>query len=335
MAKKNKKLTIDDLKEVSKMEKTAFIKKEKELSLGTVTALKNLRIFVWIFVVFILVLGILQLVRSKKPKIIENIYKEDLSLSQSNRATSFAESFVKDYLTFGDIINKDDYRTKILSYVSDGLNFNKSEIINGYFKVTDTFIWNVEKIDENRSNITIKAIVEIQNKDITTKQFDETGQEVYIPKTEEKTYYVEVPILIKENKVVVNDYPTFKAIEEKLQEPLKGYIAADNQIAANDAEKREVNNLLNDFFTTYYGGTIGQITSFFKTKSDIKSIGNEFVFNSIKSTEIYKKDKIYTVIAVVEIKHKEMEINFIQQFLLEIEETSDKLLILNLKNRIE
>lgn len=333
MKKKKKAAKISDLKQgVEKKEKSKLAKQEKEMKPVARSILTGFRTVFWIFIVCIIALGVLQIVKSKQPKIIENIHRYEFDESESDQAKTFAESFVRDYLTYGsEIIKETDYRKKIQQYLVDAVSVGRPEFGNGYSEVFDTMVWSVEKIDENRSNIIVKADVVLTNNNELEKTYDSlTGEQISVPVKSEKVYYVSVPILAQDGRVVINDYPAFLSVADKLDANIEYY---DGTSTASDSEKKEITALMEDFYDVYYSGTEGQIKSFFKEDPMLVGLENEFEFSVIKQMQVYKEDEKYKAIILVEIMQSDIGAIFNQRHLVTLEKTKDRWIIIDMKNR--
>lgn len=331
--KKKQTSKISDLKKgVEKKEKTPLATKEKEIKPGTKGVLSVVRTTFWILVIFVIAIGIFQILRSKQPKLVENIYRYELDASESEMAKTFAESFVRDYLTYGnDIIDDNEYKGKMDKYLVSTVSVGRPEYANGYSEVKATMVWSVEKIDATHSDIIIKADVLMVNKNKVEEKYDPvTGTKVTRPVQEEKTYYVSVPIVAENGQAAVNDYPAFVSVVNKMEVAMETYSAA---ALANDEETNEIQEVLEDFYDVYYSGTEGQIKSFFKLDSNLAGLESEFDFNSIKSIQIYKDNGKYMAIVVVEIQQSDIGSIFNQRHLIELEKAEDRWLILTMKNR--
>lgn len=329
--KKKKKETILGLqKGVEKRDHTNLIKKEKELSPNTIGALKIVRKIVWFAMAFVFLVGVVQLVKSKQPKVIKNIHKYEFAECESEKAKTFAENFVNVYLTYGNL-SESEYRNKILCYVNQAINLGKPEYANGESLVKESKTWEIEKIDSNKSNIIVKANLVITNKNDLIEQYDKDGKKVKEPKVIEKIVYVSVPINVKNNKIVVNDYPSFLNVDEKLESELETYYG---DTTVEEKSKEEIKKMLEDFYDVYYSGTQGQIKTFFKQNCNLIGLNNEFKFKSIKSCNAYKTtDNKVKVVVVLEIQQNDIGAIFNQRHLIQIEKTNDRWVIIDLKNR--
>lgn len=327
---KSKNAKISDLKKgVEKKEKSSLIVQQKELKPGTKGFLTTIRTIFWIVVCFIIVIGVLQVVKSKQPRIIENIYRTEVNESESNKAKAFAEGFVKDYLTFSTS-KRGEYKEKMDKYMNAAVVLGKTEYATGSSEVLNTVVWDVEVIDPNTSNIIVRAEVKVTNDSVTEERYDpNTGERKQYPVEEIKEYFVSVPIVAKDGKVIVNDYPAFVADESKLDEPLASYVGANTVM---DEEKQEIEKFLEDFFDVYYTGTEGQIKTFFETDPKLKGMQGEFDFNTIVSLESYKENDVVTNVVVLSVKSP-IGAEFNQRYLIEMKKAGDHWVITEIENR--
>lgn len=330
--KKKKAAKISDLKKgIEKIDKTQLATKERELKPATAATLKGIRTLFYIFLIFIIALGVWQLIRSKQPRIIENIIRYEYSESESDKAKAFAESFVKVYLTYGDATNSSNHKAKLDQYLNGVVAIGRPDHSNGSSDVLDTMVYSVDKIDDKTSNIVVKATVELTNKNKMVEKYDPTtGEKTLIPTVEEKDVYVSVPILAEGGKVIVNDYPTFLKVTDKLDAKFETYVG---EKLAMDTEVNAINKTLTDFFGIYYGGTPGQIKAFFKDEQNVAGLGGAFKFNSIKALEAYIDGDVYTAIATIEITESDLGGVFNQRHLLTLEKKDDRYVIISIKNR--
>lgn len=330
-----KKKKISELKRggVEKKTKSQLETKPKSRELGPVTTamLQTLRIIFWGFLILILITGIFQLMRSKQPRIIEEIVRYELSESESDKAKAFAESFVKAYLTYGNEVNDKSYRADLLDYLNSAVSVGRPEYAAGSSEVISTKVYDLQKHDESSSDIVVQATVKITyHNDLKEKYDSETGERTSVPNVQIKKMYVSVPIKAKGGKVVVNDYPTFIKVSDKLDSDMDTYYG---ESFSTDSEKQSVKKFLEDFFGVYYSGTPGQIKTFFKEDPKIQGLQDEFRFSAIKSLEVYAEGSMYTAVVILEIKDTQLGAIFNQRKLLTLEKSGDRFLIISVKNR--
>ncbi len=330
--KKKKPTSINDLKKgVEKAPKTQIEKKQKELKPFTKTILSGVRVVFWLFIIFIIVLGGYQLVRSKQPKIIKEIYEYMPLESESDRAKTYALSFAKAYLTY-DGAENNKYRRKLNEYMTSGIKFPSLTMNTSYIKANDVMIWKVDPLDNNHSNIIVKADVTLKSLVETENSYDDMGQKIEKPKMLDKTLYLSVPIFINETEVAVNDYPAFLSVKKNIS-------IAEDPITDEEAEtsekKKKIKAMAEDFFDIYYEGTAGQISKFMKdNQDDIYVLEGNFKFVELKEFKLYKDGADYKLYCVVDIVQQDTALHFYQRFKLEIIEHEGKFLIKKLSNRI-
>lgn len=322
---------ISDLKTgVEKKENASLIKKEKELKPGTMATLKTLRTIFWIVFCIIIVVGTAQILRSKQPRIIENTFKYQFNESESEKAKAVAESFVRDYLTYGGI-NESVYNEKMSRYINGNIIVGKPQYASGSSTVTGTMIWKVEILSPTHSNIIVKADLKIVNEKETEEKYNPvTGNREQMPIETEKVYYVSIPIFAQDGKVIINDYPIFVSAEEKLDADMESYYG---KTSVMDNEKKEIKKTLEDFFDVYYSGTEGQIKTFFETDPKLKGLNGEFLFKDIISLDAYKEGETITAVAIVTINQSDLGSEFNQRFLIELKKAEDRWVIIAIENR--
>lgn len=320
---------IGDLaKGVEKREKESLAVGDKPLKPSTAAALKVIRTVVWTLIVIVFILGIYQVVVSKRPKVVENIYKYEFAESESEKAKTLAESFVREYLTFDGV--HDDYRERVKGYLVSGIALS-NPLTGGKSKVTDTKVWSVEKLDDNHSNIVVRAEVVLVNPNKLVQKYDANGKVVSMPTEITKTIYVSVPIGADSGKVIVDDYPAFVPTPNLANIEMQTYSSEDT---LEKEDEEEVKKTLTDFLQVYHEGTAGQIKYFFEEDPKIDGLKGSFTFSRIVSFQGYTNGEgKATAIVVVESKEKELETVFNQRYLFTLTRVEDRWIIDDMKNR--
>lgn len=322
---------IKDLKKgVEKKQKTELIKNEKEIGPKLAGALNVVRFIFYLGLIFIFVLGIYQLTKSKQPRIIENVIRYDFDESESDMAKTFAKDFVKEYLTYAGDERAFEYKKKLSKYVVPEISF-EVPISNGSSKVLDVSIWKLNKIDANRSNIIVKAMVEITDNVNTVEQYNDEGTKEQVPGVYEESYYVSVPIGTVDGTVAVEDYPAFVPKPELAQMNMETYYA-ETTIAGN--EKKKIQELIKDFLSTYCEGSEGQIKYYLADQDKtIKGLQGDFLLKDVKAIQAYEVGDIIKVIVIAQISEKNIGTNFNQRYLITLTKSKDRWLVSDMNIR--
>lgn len=291
-------------------------KQAKELKPATVGVLKIARIMIWSVLTIIMLVGVLQIVRGKQPKIIKNTVEYNISPVEGDTAKAFAVSFVKEYLTY-DNTRQDDYRSRIEPFLSGSVRSGaKIEVSKGNSVVIDAIAWNVEKLNKEHSNIIVRAEVEQTNKIDTIKIIDEQGKFTEKPKVSKKVIYINVPIGYYSGGFLVEDYPSFVSEPKKPEDPLPGpYTAANSEL---DDVKVELKGVLDNFFKTYATGNEGQIAYYMDNNKSVKGYEGKYLFESIQTLEAYKEGNLSVVVTQVAMKDAELQTVFTQRYVLKM-----------------
>lgn len=290
-------------------------KDEKNLETKTVTALKALKIMIWAFIAFVLLLGVFQIVRSKQPKIIKNIVQYNFAPSESDTAKAFALTFAKQYLSYEN--NKpDDYSKRVDPFLIDAIKGStRLEYAKGTSTVLNAIVWQVEKLSNEHSNIIVRAEVEL-------KSAAESQQQQQ--KTILKTIYLKVPIGYFEDRYIVEDFPSFGSDPSNATGVKLDTYKGDKQEA--DSTKDEIKDVLTNFFKTYTTGTGGQIAYYMDNNNSIKGYEGKYVFSGIENLDAYKDGKDGSIAIVqVEMKDADLGTSFSQRFIFNmIKKTGNK-----------
>lgn len=280
------------------------------------------RVFVWIILAFIVLRGAYYTVFPPRPEIREEKYVQ--ALSESDIVKSFAEQFVREYLTY-DSKDLSEYKQRLEKYAG-GITF--SSVISGWSKVSDTDVWQTKKINDNTAVVTVYAKL-TQGKDDDIKsllQPDSTQANLepiqqpqlnaggnYINSTKE--VYVKVAVRIDdENHITLVDHPVFVSEFD----PITGFYAnyADKLENVTDIVRGEIKETIDNFFKIYDDGTREQISYFMLNSQKIKGFEGKYIYDSIDTFEVYKlNDKETKAIVVLGIStHDEMGTSFKQKF---------------------
>lgn len=316
--KKDKKLTLLELE--TKEEKTRLnINKNKEKKIGPKTAsfLNFIRILLWFSIILILAVGALQMIRSKQPKIVQNIVEYNMAVSEGETAKAFAVTFAKEFLTYRSE-NSEEYYRRIgpfmLSTIRSGV---KTEYSKGSSIVKDVIAWDVEKINKEHSNIIVRAEIETVNEVDVIETMNIDGTITKEPKKKNKVVYLSVPIGYYNGGFIVEDYPTFVPDPEQPTDISFESFKGSEQV--QDNVKQEIKEVLSNFLETYSSGNEGQISYYMENNKKIQGYNGKYIFDEIRTIEVYKTSE-NELKTLVQINMKDADINtlFTQRFIFTI-----------------
>lgn len=322
---KNKKVTLMDLEQEKNKAKlhVGAKKNEKQLKPSTTKMLKIIKYFVWGTLIFIFMVGALQMIRSKQPRIIKNIVEYNFAPAESETAQAFALAFTKEYLTYENT-KPEDFYGRVSPFMVNALRSSAGvQQSKGSCEVLDTVVWKVEKLNNEHSNIVIRAEVKITNKVDVIQEMLATGEIVTHPKIEKKVKYLLVPIGYYDGSYIVEDYPTFMAEPER---PTEATIQtfAGNETVLED-QKEEIKEVLDNFFKTYTTGNKGQISYYMENNKKIKGYEGNYSYNGIRNLAVYKTSKD-EVISVIQIGMKDIDLDtlFTQRYIIKLIRKSEQ-----------
>ena len=249
------------------------------------TYLKVLRIFVWIFIIFIFYRGILFVIRGDRSIQIRNTLLTDMhdyknEINNKNDVETFTALFVREYMTFdGDI---DEYIKKMNKYVNfeieNNFKFKKSKV--NFVNVVDS-----EKVKENIFNIDCLVNFEY----IEDEEGTVVGQSEFV---------LRVPVYTSGTSFVINDYPFAVARSGKAdieKEDLLGELVGDK-------EKEDIYKTINSFLSAYMEGNTVDMEYFMINKDNFKTglsgsfklkAVDESKFTATKDGDFYYVDCTY------------------------------------------
>ena len=277
---------------------------------------KYLRIFLWVFVGWIMLRGLLSFL--PKDEVIVAEYKEPIIISDA--AQSFAQAFTESYYTF-ESSKKEEHSNNLKPFIAQGLitsnaGLNFTNIDVDSYKVINTLPWSIQQTDENKSDIVIRVTIE------ETKTIENEKQEGGLEEVKTKsiqinrfTRLLQVPIAYNEksNNFYVYDYPL--VVPQLTNIP--GEIAGVPDKSSISEEKAMAIKLsLEDFFKAYSEQAPSQIRYYMEDGLERIGYEGELLFNQIKSVKVYNASEteeadLKDVIAYVEVEFKDAN-NLIQ-----------------------
>lgn len=326
---KKKKITLMDLDEKgSKLEvNSSNSKKEKKLGPKAIGGLKFAKYVVYGFIIFTFAIGILQMLKSKQVKQVINVVEYNFAPSESITAQTYGLAFAKEYLTYSTEERNNEYQQRVMPYMINSLVGSlKSETSKGSSRVVDALVWKVEKLDDNHSNIIVRAEVEITNKETIQMRSgidnEENSTDVRYNK-ENKIVYLSVPVGYFEGSYIIDDYPAFIPSPDRPAEATMHSYSSGSMVSEN--EKGELKEVIGNFFRTYSTGNEGQISYYMENNKKMKGYSGEYVFEDIKTIEAYYSES-GTVVAVVQATFKDADLDttFIQRFAFELIQKSEQ-----------
>lgn len=260
--------------------------KKPDFKIKTTTMQRVGKIILWVLVVFLLLRGIGSIFRedtaAQAEKMISAFKTDQQKREELNfRASSFAQNFVMDYLTY-DSLNSEDYITRLKSYVPSYMD-SLGTSLSGKSKALYASAVNIEWISEDQANVDVLANVRYK--------VQETGANGENIETEtEKDTCIRVPIAIKNNSFAVEDYPVFIAKPAKAS--INFNVLSGTQI--DNSQTGEIGLMLENFFRVYYQGNSGEISYYLlDSNKSISGLNGRYKFDRIDSTRVLinKKEK--------------------------------------------
>ena len=296
-------------------------KTEKNIGPKTTGTLKFVKTFLWCAIIFILIMGVFQLIRSKQPKIIKNSIEYNFAPVENDTAKAFAVTFTKEYLTY-DSAKVADYNSRVAPFlVSSIQGGTKVEYSKGISKVLDAMVWKVDKLTSEHGNIVVRANVETSDVLDAVDSTNAYGQKEKKPIVNDEIIYLTVPIGYYNGGFLVEDYPAFTADPVKPADPKLESYSGKSEI---DSTKVEIKTVLTNFFKTYSTGDSGQISYYMDNNKSVQGYQGKYIFNSIDSLDAYK-DTSTTTVAVVQASMKDSLLGtvFTQRFIFTLRKPTD------------
>lgn len=318
--------TLQDLQNSEEKNRLEINRKKKNNTVGPkkAAAQATVRIFIWGFICLVLLVGIMSIVKSKQPKIVKTVVEYNFAPCENDTAKAYAEAFTKEYLTFTRS-KKEEYIKRIGDFIpTQLLGLISLDTIQSDSVVRDAIVWKVEKLDNDHSNITVRATV-ISRKEIPASTLDPMELNSNMKYEENtKVVYVKVPIRYVEGQYIVDDYPVFDVDMEKPEIDLLIY---EGEKSVEESVKKKLREVLENFFDTYSKGNKVQISYYMLDNKQVKGLEGKFLFENIRTLEIYESQNINEVVAVCEIIMMDPDVGtrFTQRYLVQLKNnTADK-----------
>lgn len=246
---------------------------KKIAKFGTIKSImpkKAARIILWVLISFLILRGIVSIIRPNQSKNITKQVTETLSQQQNTNkvlteATAFAENFGMEYFTYKQG-QTDEYRKRLSRYMSDISLATIATSLNGDVQALSSTAISHKSYKENSFDIDVKIKVKYLTKDIT------------------KDVFIRVPIASKDNKYIVEDVPVLVSgptTAEVKNEIFNGTLV-DTPVA------KSIQDMLNNFLKVYCEGNEGEIKYYLSDSSkSLRGLDGNFKFKSITEIRVF------------------------------------------------
>lgn len=278
-------------------------KKVKMFKIKTTTFQKVGRIIFWTFFVFLVLRGIGSLFTPDETgKAEASIRNFEKSIGDKQRlesgGKSYAEAFAYEYMTY-DPNDTDDYRQRLMRFLPAYMDeFGYTGNTYTSTQVLSSSTYDVEWISENQMNVSVWLNVEYKSENSSGEVSEDTLNNE--KKVKYKATGLKVPVAYVNGRYAIEDYPVFVALPEKANINLKSFTGYNAEVE----ETKEITEVLNSFFKTYYSGSPGEISYYMQDSKEVKGLENSFLYNRMGNAEVFVENKDSTdkkYIALVEV----------------------------------
>lgn len=310
----------------------------KTLSIKGTTFQRIVKTVLWILICFLLFKGAVNTIKgSQTGRIDEKLTaftkSMDRRLKLEQEASDFAESFVREYLTYKsreDEEHKKRIRSFTASYISDAGLVNLYG--DGQCVVLDTWTVKRDWYSDSQINVDVRAKVKYIK---VTKTVLSGEENKTVESIEEKLgeIYLRVPIRETEGGYIVEDLPAFIPEPDKPEIKYEKYYGT----TADESTAKQIKETLNTFFKAYYEGEAGEIKYFMSdTTKKVKGLNGKFKYNGLNEVMVYlnTSDGSYIAIADLFIEDKDSNQPVKQAFHIELEAKEARYFIKNFDARI-
>lgn len=306
-------------------------KKIRVSKLKRESVLKFMRLVMWGFLVFVAIRGATALA---KPDPVNAMRSETQSFMKSFSAerslqlevSSFAQNFVKEYLTYaaGDEV---DYAGRIQMYGPKIFSTPPTQL-KASSSCSYSSAYKIELYDQNQYDVHVMAKVEYQ-----TPQVAPDGSTITVSTSMENVYF-KVPVRWSASGCVVTDFPAFVAGPGAISYPNQAF----NGDMLDDDKTEAIEKAMTDFFTVYYGDSQSRVDYYLQTPalgSKIKAMYGRYTFEKIDTLEAFKDPNVEgDFVAITKIKVIDVNgVNFDQRYSIYLTHKDGRYYIKALDNR--
>lgn len=281
--------------------------KEKDYVLKRNSYLKVLRAFLWAFIVFFFVKGILVTAQpTDEEQINQTIksFKQEFASfkGENEEIMSFAQNFAREYLTY-TVKDEEGYRLRLQPYVSDRF-LRTADITDFSSSAEATYVqaYRKEQYDQNQYDVYVMADITYT---YTDSYSDEDGTVTTTTHKKTDKTYLKIPVYAKNNAYIIEDLPVY--VSDSLLLGDYDTIAVSGS-KASDAVTADIKTTLLNFFSAYYEADQSVIDYYLSStadKSTFWGLYGRYCFDSITSLNCYTVEGINGYICLVNLKIKD------------------------------
>ncbi|MDD4564944.1 MAG: conjugal transfer protein [Eubacteriales bacterium] len=287
------------------------------------------KVLLWVLVIFLLFRGVVSILDNKSQgdltKIIDDYkYAAEQREAARSGAAAFAENFIYEYYSFDGRSNS-DYADRISRYLADTLNIPKPM---GGGAATEVLSAKTVKINilESDDKMDVDVSVKVRYSAVNVSEGAISDKDINI----------RVPVAYKDGKYAVDAMPLFIPAEDAAD------IARATEYSGtgvSQKEEKEIKQILESFFKTYYEGSDQEVTYYLSDQSEIDhGLNGVVIFSGVKRISAYYLEGSdeydeYLVNAVVSVADNGQAID--QEMYLYLTKTESKYYINEITTRIK
>lgn len=243
-------------------------------------------------------LDVVQADLSKVSKLSSDVTGGDAQESYPFELNEFMQKFIELYVPVSnDNTAMDERAEKLKDYLSSNVSLDK-EISMTTRKLISSELNNIEKHDKfTTAQYKVVYSLEIpheKNKEVTTdKKVNDVEKEPFIEyETQEKTTFLNVDYVEKDNKFSIVSYPYF-SVSKKLTMVNEGLSKNEQAATAlNGDQLKEVESFLDIFLAKYASGSTEELQYLMKS---VESLGDNYELKDVESIEVFSHKDYITV----------------------------------------
>lgn len=294
--------------------------------------MKAARVIFWGMLIFIFIRGVRSCFQTDKEDVVTQLiqdFKADYSefSNQNAEVMAFAQSFVKEYLTY-QIRGETDYRQRLAPYVTAAFLSNEINDCKATARAVYVEAYRLEAYSENQVDVYVLAEMEYESRIL-----GEDGK-TYTTEISTSQIVLKVPVYMQDNYYIVESLPLMVTDSQLLA----GYNVSDYTGTALSEEKTEkialsVKNFLQAYFEQD-DSVINYYLSGSADKEDFRELDGRFTFEKMKTINCYQESgKDIVCLVTFTVRDSENGVEMLQKINLSMQESGGKFYIKTMDTR--
>lgn len=319
-------------KEKPKKEKKPQKQKSEQYVMKKNTTMRVLRVCLWGMLILVFIRGVVSIFQRNKEDVVDAMisdFKANYSefTNRNEEVMSFAQNFVKEYLTY-EARGEEEYKRRLQAYVAEDFWSSSVQDFRSAAKAVYVNAYRLEEYSQNQVDVYVQAEVEY------TLQVREG--ESYTEETSRSPVTLKVPVYCTGGSYVVEGIPQFVSDTVKLS----GYRADSyyGDASLSEEETDKIKTSIQNFLKAYLEADESVIYYYLDSGADkekFKGLDGRFTLQSLEEIKCYKNAGSTAIVCLVSYKITDVQNNavMLQKINLTMREAGGKYYIVTMDTR--